>query len=250
MVAQAGQLEKALEIMAWAQRSCLGFNDATYEELIGVTEIAEMWDVKAINSAAQDSLAVFPSHLRAAPYDAMRLTYLEHLHELEDEELLAAAKLGGESWVSSSLTKVWHGKLLGDIQGGGKLPVGSAAFTAFRSPRAPQHPASTVPLVLSRLPSMVGKVDGMNHVLAPSAGATITKRNSHVPISTPTTGAKEGGLEVPVRHSPLLPPLPGSGRASPRQACTSPSMHARSSASPAESTRLSSPRQDGRATRV
>ena len=39
---QAGQLEKALEIMAWVQHSGVQFNDTTYEELIAVTEIAEV----------------------------------------------------------------------------------------------------------------------------------------------------------------------------------------------------------------
>jgi hypothetical protein len=39
---QAGQLEKALEIMAWVEQSGVRFNNTTYEELIGVTEIAEV----------------------------------------------------------------------------------------------------------------------------------------------------------------------------------------------------------------
>ena len=39
---QAGQLEKALEIMVWVQCAGVKFDQTTYEELIAVTEIAEV----------------------------------------------------------------------------------------------------------------------------------------------------------------------------------------------------------------
>ena len=39
---QAGQLEKALEIMVWVQCAGVQFDQTTYEELIAVTEIAEV----------------------------------------------------------------------------------------------------------------------------------------------------------------------------------------------------------------
>lgn len=40
----------------------------------------QIWDMKAVRDASQQALAVFPEHLRPAPFDAMRLTYLEHLN--------------------------------------------------------------------------------------------------------------------------------------------------------------------------
>ncbi len=39
----------------------------------------QMWDNKVISQASSVALAVFPQHLRPARYDAMRMTYLEHL---------------------------------------------------------------------------------------------------------------------------------------------------------------------------
>jgi hypothetical protein len=38
-----------------------------------------MWDTKAVEEACETELAVLPQHLRPAPYNAMRLTYLDHL---------------------------------------------------------------------------------------------------------------------------------------------------------------------------
>ncbi|KAG1666121.1 hypothetical protein FOA52_010911 [Chlamydomonas sp. UWO 241] len=215
---QAGQLEKALEIMAWMQRSGLPFNAATYEELIGVTEVAEMWDAKAIAGAAKGSLAVFPSHLRPAPFDAMRLAYLEHLQDLEgDEEVLAAAKLGGVSWVSASLTR-------GDIMGGGgKLPPGSAAFSAFKTPRTnPPPPPRATPVVFSRAPSLNGM------------GATAKRHTKHVhgltvDTCTPSHAASGGS------GGGWTPGSTGTGAAAaatPRASFTSPGARAPAAGSP------------------
>ena len=44
----------------------------------------QIWDMKAVRDASQQALAVFPEHLRPAPFDAMRLTYLEHLNVRRD----------------------------------------------------------------------------------------------------------------------------------------------------------------------
>ncbi|KAG2482285.1 hypothetical protein HYH03_018770 [Edaphochlamys debaryana] len=104
---QAGMLEKALEIAAWVQRSGVAFDADTYTELLGTIEVAQLWDAKALRGAlAGGAPALLPGHLRPAPYDAMRVMYLDHLDALQQEELLALEKLGpGGSWASRSLTR-------------------------------------------------------------------------------------------------------------------------------------------------
>ncbi|KAG2424156.1 hypothetical protein HXX76_014689 [Chlamydomonas incerta] len=103
---QAGMLEKALEIAAWVQKTGVEFDDETYEELMATIEVAQLWDEKAMKQALKRHPAVLPKHLRPAPYDAMRVLYLDHLETLQQEELLALEKLGTlGSWAPKSLTK-------------------------------------------------------------------------------------------------------------------------------------------------
>ncbi|KAG2430296.1 hypothetical protein HYH02_013774 [Chlamydomonas schloesseri] len=103
---QAGMLEKALEIAAWVQKTGVEFDDNTYEELMATIEVAQLWDEKAMKQALKRNPAVLPAHLRPAPYDAMRVLYLDHLEALQQEELLALEKLGTlGSWAPKSLTK-------------------------------------------------------------------------------------------------------------------------------------------------
>ncbi|GFR48113.1 hypothetical protein Agub_g9938, partial [Astrephomene gubernaculifera] len=103
---QAGMLEKALEIASWVQNTGVAFDDETYGELMATIDVVQLWDDKAIKQALQRHSAVLPRHLRPAPYDAMRVMYLDHLGALQEEEALAAEKLGpGGSWAPRSLTR-------------------------------------------------------------------------------------------------------------------------------------------------
>ncbi|GAX76303.1 hypothetical protein CEUSTIGMA_g3748.t1 [Chlamydomonas eustigma] len=141
---QAGQLEKALEIMSWVQSSGVTFNDSTYEELIALTDIAEMWDTKALKEASETALAVFPHHLRPAKYDAMRMTYLEHLPEMRIDEALAQTKLKVSSW---SAAAVGSGPLkLSPFLTPREASVDGALFLKVKS--------IVSPISLSRSPSM------------------------------------------------------------------------------------------------
>ncbi|GLI60294.1 hypothetical protein VaNZ11_002407 [Volvox africanus] len=103
---QAGMLEKALEIASWVQKTGVEFDDETYGELMATIDVAQLWDDKAMKQARQEHKVVLPRNLRPAPYDAMRVMYLDHLEILQQEELLALEKLGGlGSWASKSLTR-------------------------------------------------------------------------------------------------------------------------------------------------
>ncbi|GIL91924.1 hypothetical protein Vretimale_18626 [Volvox reticuliferus] len=103
---QAGMLEKALEIASWVQKTGVEFDDETYGELMATIDVAQLWDDKAMKQARQQHKVVLPRNLRPAPYDAMRVMYLDHLEILQQEELLAMEKLGGQgSWASKSLTR-------------------------------------------------------------------------------------------------------------------------------------------------
>ncbi|GIL65711.1 hypothetical protein Vafri_19391 [Volvox africanus] len=99
-------LEKALEIASWVQKTGVEFDDETYGELMATIDVAQLWDDKAMKQARQEHKVVLPRNLRPAPYDAMRVMYLDHLEILQQEELLALEKLGGVgSWASKSLTR-------------------------------------------------------------------------------------------------------------------------------------------------
>jgi hypothetical protein len=75
-------LEKALEIAAWMQATGVAFDGVTYEELCACCDVAGLWDAKALRTAKGPAL--LPSQLRPAPYDALRVQYLDHL-EVEEK---------------------------------------------------------------------------------------------------------------------------------------------------------------------
>eukprot|EP00195_Chlamydomonas_chlamydogama_P009493 CAMPEP_0202892486 /NCGR_PEP_ID=MMETSP1392-20130828/2204_1 /ASSEMBLY_ACC=CAM_ASM_000868 /TAXON_ID=225041 /ORGANISM="Chlamydomonas chlamydogama, Strain SAG 11-48b" /LENGTH=693 /DNA_ID=CAMNT_0049576461 /DNA_START=248 /DNA_END=2329 /DNA_ORIENTATION=- len=190
---QAGHLEKALEIMAWVESSGVAFDETTYEELIGTVEIAEIWDNKAVRSAGENHLAMFPDHLRPAPHNSMRLLYLEHMAELEEEAVLAATKLGLPSWTSSLTRTLPTAQALGGSRGEGNHLVATAARAAAAAgaggaagagvagapgaglvlqPRKPGLMPS--PLPLSRMPSFSKlSLDNLNTV-----GAVASESNT------------------------------------------------------------------------
>ncbi|KXZ55084.1 hypothetical protein GPECTOR_3g24 [Gonium pectorale] len=121
---QAGMLEKALEIASWVSATGVAFDDETYGELMATIDVAQLWDDKAMK---QKQGAVLPAQLRPAPYDPMRIMYLDHLQTLQAEEALAREKLGGEgSWAPRSLTR-------GAALGPG--PVPSLSMRANLSPQ-------------------------------------------------------------------------------------------------------------------
>jgi len=116
-------------------------------------------------------LAILPHHLRPAPHDGLRVLYLDHLEDLQDEALLAASKLRSSSW-ANTLMQGGHsssGKGLPPLSTSTSVTAamaGSGLFSsAFnstwqRSPRSSQ-PATTAasamtPIALSRMPSRLG----------------------------------------------------------------------------------------------
>ncbi|KAF5833357.1 hypothetical protein DUNSADRAFT_10398 [Dunaliella salina] len=116
-------------------------------------------------------LAILPHHLRPAPHDGLRVLYLDHLEDLQDEALLAASKLKSSSW-ANTLMQGGHssaGKGLPPVSNSTSVTAamaGSGIFSsAFnkswqRSPRSSQ-PTTTAasamtPIALSRMPSRLG----------------------------------------------------------------------------------------------
>lgn len=206
---QAGMFEKALEIASWAELSGAQFNEATYEGLLGAADVAEIWDQKAVKQATATSLAVFPHHLRPAHFDAMRLAYLDHLGDLQEEEGLAITKLREKSWAPATLTKGNQSPtptspsfgggvtamissprngsaarlpcIPGFSQGGASLfpPAFSPAFSqgGASSPLPGQHGASS-PLALSRLPSIDINIETAVDKFAEQVAATPELGNS------------------------------------------------------------------------
>jgi pentatricopeptide repeat protein len=164
---QAGMLEKALEIASWADRSGFKFNKTTYDELTATAEVAEIWDRKAVREATENSLAVFPHHLRPSHFDSLRLSYLDHLPELDDEESLAITKLRDKSWAPATLTKgrgspasgknIFSPRTIAAIQS--KLPGLDKSLYLPSSPSpVPSGKGFSSPLVLSRLPTFNSNV--------------------------------------------------------------------------------------------
>ncbi|MEW5302987.1 MAG: hypothetical protein WDW38_003902 [Sanguina aurantia] len=167
---QAGLLEKALEIMAWIHRCGIEFDTTTYEELIGTVEVASLWDTKAIKAATSSCLAVFPSQLRPGPFDGMRLMYLAHMNELDEEEALAQEKLGASSWAprilmaglhptrhaGSHITSTYASTSADHASGSSHDVALDAAAAALRAEPLRWSMTPPTPVPLSRAPSMRG----------------------------------------------------------------------------------------------
>lgn len=129
-----GLLEKALEILAWMEGAGVKASDRCLEELFMTSDIALLWDAKALElateqyrPAAQDDPAAsagavpagesgaltrggasrplaslptlcHPDYLRPSPYDGMRHIYLDDAVGRTEEAMLAARKLGIPGW--------------------------------------------------------------------------------------------------------------------------------------------------------
>lgn len=219
---QAGLLEKALEVMAWLKGSGIEFNVKTYEELINTVEIAQLWDDKAAAQALSSSLAIFPYQLRPAPFDGMRMLYLEHMEANEAEEALGREKLGS-TWVPSSMRGPPRAS---------KAPLGQGiinnvgADSEARGSVQDHHAyAPPTPLMFSRMPSMPGvgtpsrdPASGKLRLPSPIARELLATPPLHAtgPLPDLTLGAAAGGA-APL-NSPVMPPGfvrrsgPGAGR--------------------------------------
>ncbi|EFJ50481.1 hypothetical protein VOLCADRAFT_88869 [Volvox carteri f. nagariensis] len=106
--------------------------------------------------AREERKVVLPRNLRPAPYDAMRVMYLDHLDMLQQEEMLALEKLGSlGSWASRSLTR------------GSATPTASGSLTsAFPSAATSMlTPASTM---------MTAAVTGMATASSTTSATTAT----------------------------------------------------------------------------
>lgn len=202
---QAGMLEKALEIASWADRSGFKFNNTTYEELVGTAEVAEIWDRKAVKEATEKSLAVFPHHLRPSQFDSLRLSYLDHLPDLDDEESLAITKLRDKSWAPATLTKgsgypaygknsVFSPRTIAAIQA--KLPgLDRSLYPTSPSPVSGKGTSS--PLVLSRLPSFNSNVAAAVDKAAESMAILVKDGEDEAPVhDTIHVGGIGGGSVV------------------------------------------------------
>lgn len=109
-------------------------------------------------------LAIFPQQLRPAPFDAMRVTFLDHLKNLEDEHALTVAKLGRDhpSWAASTLMRGTQGPLL---EGLGLGPGGKAP---------PLQPSSPVVYDISAGGGIFdGRVGSFGQGAAAAAGAGV-----------------------------------------------------------------------------
>mmetsp|Transcript_49259 Transcript_49259/g.94082 ORF Transcript_49259/g.94082 Transcript_49259/m.94082 type:complete len:573 (+) Transcript_49259:354-2072(+) len=93
---QKGMLEKALEVFTWMQGAGVVANSATYDSLIQTVEDAREWD---------DSIGLGTplSGLRPAPFDGMRMLYMEKHVEKALDERLAEIKLGQISWAPCNM---------------------------------------------------------------------------------------------------------------------------------------------------
>lgn len=169
---QAGMLEKALEVMAWLRGTGVEFNATTYDELINTVEIAQLWDDKAASQALATSLAIFPHQLRPAPFDGMRMLYLEHLAAHEEEEALGREKLG-TTWVPSNMRGSPRVPSPATTSTAGQNIINnvSANKTLQHSPNPlppPRAFAPPTPLLFSRMPSMRDSTSPGSKIRLPS----------------------------------------------------------------------------------
>ena len=202
---QAGMLEKALEIASWADRSGFKFNKTTYDELVGTAEIAEIWDRKAIRDATDANLAVFPHHLRPSQFESLRLSYLDHLPELNEEESLAITKLRDKSWAPTTLTKgksspglknsVFSPRTIAAMQN--KLPgLDRSLYPSSPSPvfsTRSGKAGSSSPVALSRLPSFNSNI-----------AAAVDKAAEVMVGSIEALGKEEAAVAPVVANDPRL----------------------------------------------
>ncbi|KAK3257840.1 hypothetical protein CYMTET_33087, partial [Cymbomonas tetramitiformis] len=91
-----GMLEKALEIYAWMQGSGVAPDSKTYDRLMGAVDVAQQWDDNVSTRTPADNL-------RPAPFDGMRIIYMQQYGEKEEDERLAEVKLAQPSWAPTSM---------------------------------------------------------------------------------------------------------------------------------------------------
>jgi len=92
----AGMLEKALEVFTWMQGAGVDPNNETYDEMMKTVDKARKWDDSI-------ELGASVSELRPAPYDGMRVMYMENFLEKTLDERLAEIKLGEASWAPNHM---------------------------------------------------------------------------------------------------------------------------------------------------
>lgn len=134
--------------MHWALSHLMSISSILSDDSLPLILYNQMWDSKAIRTASQTALAVFPQHLRPAKYDATRVAYLEHMREHGNDQIWArGTSLGNGTSTSGSPgaeVKATRPLFLGGSSGA--TPRDAALMAA----QLPKVKGTTLPLILSR----------------------------------------------------------------------------------------------------
>ena len=198
-----GLLEKALEVLSWMQGAGLEASQACLEDLVLTSEVALLWDAKALEIAAEEtdltareaaiqdsclgehrlsSLPTLcpPALLRPSPFDGMRQLYLSDAADREEEMLLAAGKLGVKGWAPPELRPA-------AAPSSAREALPPAASVAGR----PSGGEAGDPTL--GLPELQGVKGAMRHVLSADRRATVIPPPVAGEVSASFLGEGHGG---------------------------------------------------------
>lgn len=152
-------LEKALEVLAWMDSYGMEVDPTLYDEVLQAIDMAELWDVRVLQPNARAHAAnvrrlgppTAVEDIRPAPWDGLRLTYLEDWQERSIEATLAKDKLGNEGWAPATMG-------LKDVPQH-TAPLGSPGVPAYLMSARPLHGLEDRTAFGSRLHSPVGAAD-------------------------------------------------------------------------------------------
>jgi len=172
---ERGMLEKACEIVAWMEGSMVDFNGDTFEELIGTLEVAEMWDKKGREQSGgmptrrgKISTKFAP---RPAPFDGMRMMYIENMEERFMEELLSLDKLGVQHWAPATMQPPPADHKLSLSHSQSLPPSTGFSQDSFRVPMSTSSRTDTLP--------HIGHTDSGRRMPLPTASASPANLTRH-----------------------------------------------------------------------